>query len=400
MNVYGGLYANQSTFNTSTQLTFDYTSYSKFLAIGYGNTNNASGAVYLLGVPVRPEKIIYVGDNATSTEDGSESLPYNSIEDAISAVSVDDSRIIFNGNATYTESAAITFPSYDVVIDGREYTLSRSSGGNIFLFTGAFTGTVIIKNITLNKASLYLYPDASAKIIIDNVKMDRFVRLEGSSAYEVVIRNCEIITTTTANYALRIDNANAVVKIENSKLVGYSGKSAIGFDGVTNNHIEIVNSTLLHGDGAGNNPFGNITALPGPLTYSAVQSVFNVSPERSLDYRNSVLDIQNRNTYLNGFSENVDVDSAAAETVDEFPDTLGSSVKWEILITKSTNVQRVTAVTVWSSGVAATLVTDTIVSRGTIDVTLSCDISSSNVRLRATTTSDDWVVSVISRILH
>jgi hypothetical protein len=103
---------------------------------------------------------------------------------------------------------------------------------------------------------------------------------------------------------------------------------------------------------------------------------------------------------LVGYVENADVDTGT-ETVDEFPDTVGQSVTWEIVVSKGAAVQHATARTVWdaATNVIAALVTDTTVSIGTIDVTLSCDLVADQVRLRATATSDDWSVKVVGRVI-
>lgn len=103
---------------------------------------------------------------------------------------------------------------------------------------------------------------------------------------------------------------------------------------------------------------------------------------------------------LKGYVENADVDTGT-ETVDEFPDTVGKGVTWEVVISKGAAIEHVTARTVWdaATNVIATLVTDTAVFVGTIDVTLSCDLVADQVRLRATATSDDWSVKVIERVI-
>lgn len=103
---------------------------------------------------------------------------------------------------------------------------------------------------------------------------------------------------------------------------------------------------------------------------------------------------------LSGYIENADVD-IGTEIIDEFPDTVGNNVEWNIVISKGANVEKLTAATVWDAGTdaIAALITDTTATIGTIDITLSCDLVADQVRLKATATSDDWSVKVIERTI-
>jgi hypothetical protein len=106
---------------------------------------------------------------------------------------------------------------------------------------------------------------------------------------------------------------------------------------------------------------------------------------------------------LVGHIENPDVD-IGTEIIDEFPDTVGRAVTWKIVITKGPHISCVTAKTVWDSSteVIAALVEDTVVYIGVLPsthITLSCDLVANQVRLKATTISDNWSVKIIERII-
>lgn len=90
--------------------------------------------------------------------------------------------------------------------------------------------------------------------------------------------------------------------------------------------------------------------------------------------------------------ENADVDSAATEDVDTFLASIAYGVVWEVVIRKGTNRRKVRVDATWEGTTVASS-QGNVVDLGTIDVTLTVDINGGNVRLRATTTSDDWIVS-------
>jgi hypothetical protein len=98
------------------------------------------------------------------------------------------------------------------------------------------------------------------------------------------------------------------------------------------------------------------------------------------------------------FAENTDVDSAAAEVVDSFADTDGNSVVWSYLVKSNagTNLRAGTVIAVWDPTGNTVEYTDTSTDDigDTSGVDLSVDITSDNVRLMCSTTSDNWSVYV------
>jgi len=97
------------------------------------------------------------------------------------------------------------------------------------------------------------------------------------------------------------------------------------------------------------------------------------------------------------YAENTDVDTGT-EVVDTFADTDMASCMWQYEIKNSagTALQSGLISACWDAS------TDTVSSPmilssgnvGTVDISLSVDISSNNVRLLATATSDNWIVKV------
>lgn len=90
--------------------------------------------------------------------------------------------------------------------------------------------------------------------------------------------------------------------------------------------------------------------------------------------------------------ENLDVDSPTAEVVDSFDASLAYGVVWEVVIRKGTNRRKLRIDATWE-GTTTNDSQGNVVDIGTIDVTMSVDISGGQVRLLATATTNDWIVS-------
>lgn len=89
--------------------------------------------------------------------------------------------------------------------------------------------------------------------------------------------------------------------------------------------------------------------------------------------------------------QNLDVDTGT-EDVDTFDASLAYGVVWEVVVRKGTNRRKVRIDATWE-GTNTNFGQSNVIDIGTINVTLSVDISGGNVRLRATATTDDWIVS-------
>ena len=97
---------------------------------------------------------------------------------------------------------------------------------------------------------------------------------------------------------------------------------------------------------------------------------------------------------------NVDVDTGA-ETVDTIPDTIADGAMWFYVVKKGTALRTGIVMAAWNAAGNTTEYTETsTVDIGdTSDLTLAVDISSDNVRLRATAGSDDWIVRTQRMVL-
>ncbi len=88
---------------------------------------------------------------------------------------------------------------------------------------------------------------------------------------------------------------------------------------------------------------------------------------------------------------NDDVDTGT-EVVDSFDASLAYGVEWDVIIRKGTNRRKIKVGATWE-GTNVNSDQYNAVDLGTIDITLTVDISGGNVRLNATATTDDWIVS-------
>ena len=97
--------------------------------------------------------------------------------------------------------------------------------------------------------------------------------------------------------------------------------------------------------------------------------------------------------------ENTDVDSAAAETVAQVAHATYTAAFFDFVIKKGTSVRAGTVYSCHDGTNVEFTETSTVDLGDTSDVSLSVDISGTNMRLRATVTSDDWIVKSLVRAI-
>ena len=97
--------------------------------------------------------------------------------------------------------------------------------------------------------------------------------------------------------------------------------------------------------------------------------------------------------------ENTDIDSAAAEMVAQVAIATYTAAFFDFVVKKSTNVRSGTVYACHDGTNVEFTETSTQDLGDTSDVVLSVDISGGNMRLRATTTSDDWSIKSLIRAI-
>jgi len=121
-----------------------------------------------------------------------------------------------------------------------------------------------------------------------------------------------------------------------------------------------------------------------------------ISPVGDLSITGNIL-LENSGMIANKKNINVDIGS---NVIDSFADTLGEGCVWHLVCIKGANRRVGTFMTTWNASTNdieyANVSTKDI---GTVDLEFTTNISSENVRLLATATSDDWEVRVIRQII-
>ena len=97
--------------------------------------------------------------------------------------------------------------------------------------------------------------------------------------------------------------------------------------------------------------------------------------------------------------ENTDIDSAASEVVAQVSTTDYTAAFFDFVVKKTTNVRSGTVYACHDGTSVVFTETSTNDLGDTSDVTLSVDISGTNMRLLATVTSDDWTVKSLIRAI-
>jgi hypothetical protein len=95
--------------------------------------------------------------------------------------------------------------------------------------------------------------------------------------------------------------------------------------------------------------------------------------------------------------ENLDVDSAASEVVAQVSSTLYMGVFFDFVIKNGSNMRSGTVYAVHDGTNVEFTETSTADLGNTLGVTLSVDLSGGNIRLLATTTTDNWVIKSLVR---
>jgi hypothetical protein len=284
------------------------------LTINAGNTgaNHSIEDAYIGGTITDPDELlswtgdnidavsglIYVGNNSKGFANGSYHYPFTGIEAAIGAVSVENTTIVLLKDES-VGVITIGLPAYSLTIDGNGHVLTRTSFGTLFQ-CNQDVDSVVFRNFEMVNIRVQLLTGMAAgnEVVFDNIKMTNGRIIPAAAvAYEVTIKNSTVLGN---NQSLIITNADAIINILHSKIVGASGNRALYFNGVVNNNVEIRNSSILHGSGGSNNPFQLVSAT-GPVTFSAANSVFNTDPEDA-DFVNSVEDSEIHNVYLDAAS--------------------------------------------------------------------------------------------------
>lgn len=167
-------------------------------------------------------------------------------------------------------------------------------------------------------------------------------------------------------------SGNKVTITGNSVISGsFSGSfegnfdGTVGFEDITNKPTLISGSDQLAG-----------TTVNGALTVNSTFSILSAS---------------------HAFSQNTDADTGT-ETVASIATGSSTAAFFDYVVTSGSNARAGTVMTAWNGGNITYADTSTADIGNTTDVDMTTSLSSGNVLLRVTTTTDNWSVKTVSRI--
>ncbi len=280
-------------------------------------------------------------------------------------------------------------------------TLIISRGGNNLAATnnvGSITFPADYNGTPINYAQIKAYANALSAVrgsLDFSVKSTSGTVLTGMTVYGTSSGVNVGIGTTSPGHKLEVyatgdslsigDNSNTqtYMRFANSRtMVGYGGANAV----------------IQAGSGKGinfnvnNDSFNSGTAAT--ITSTGNVGIGTTSPSEKLDVAGNIK-IQ---AALLSNQENTDIDSAAAEVVAQVAISYTAAF-FDFVVKKGTNVRSGTVYACHDGTNVEFTETSTNDLGDTSDVTLSVDKTSTNLRLIATVTSDDWSVKSLIRAI-
>ena len=305
-----------------------------------------------------------------------------------------------SGDGAYTERMRIT-NSGNVGIGTETPAEKLDVYGNIRIHTG--------NELRFNNANVGAYRDSNDLRLAgySSIQFLSSPTSMGSQTERMRIDNTGNvgIGTTSPSQTLTVEGA---ISSSGDIYIGNDGENnTLHFNTTTGNIVKISGNTglNLHSDNqvAFIESDGNNTKL--------VASVNNgtLSINRSSEYDANIKLYVNGDSRIDGtlqiesgnisYQENTDVDSAAAETVASVTIADFDAAFFDYVIKSGTNLRAGTVTAVHDGTNVEYNEVSTQDLGDTTDVTLSVDISGADMRLRATTTSDNWLIKSLVRTL-
>lgn len=202
---------------------------------------------------------------------------YFSLQDALDSVSSNGQTVSVLEDVTL--AAALTMPSSRVTIDGNgKHTITGAAPLPIADITAS--QDVSFRNINL-VGDLQVSGNGADLEYEHNVSQTGRVNITGGDAStRVDIIDSTVTGDSTNRHAIRIADADPEIFVTDSLIDGdanAAGYAVFWDSGVTNNNLAAKFSTLTHGLGAANNPFGRDAAQTP--TYRSHHDAFNSDPE-------------------------------------------------------------------------------------------------------------------------
>jgi len=197
---------------------------------------------------------------------------YKTVQGALNGVNGNGQKVVLNSDQTIT--AALTPPSYAVLIDGNhQFKITRASG--LALMTLDANDNVKFVNIDL-VGSIDVAGNGAKLFLADHTFLAGMVDVQsGDANTEIKIDQAKILGDASDLYCIRIAHASPIIIVKRSYLKG-NANPVVYWDTVTNNNLKIAWAALLHGSLGANNPFGRSGAQTP--NFCSHHSMYNVDP--------------------------------------------------------------------------------------------------------------------------
>lgn len=199
---------------------------------------------------------------------------YKTVQGALNGVTANGQKVVINSDQTIT--AALTPPSYAILIDGNnQFKITRSAGNP--LMTLGDNDSVKFVNVDL-VGSIDVAGNGAQLFLADHTFLTGMVDVQSGDANTLVkLDQCKVVGDATDLRCIRIADADPTIVVKRSSLKGAAGSPAIYWDGgVTNNNLKLAYTGVIHGSVGANVPFGrNAAQTP---TVASHHDAFNADP--------------------------------------------------------------------------------------------------------------------------
>ena len=242
--------------------------------------------------------------------------------------------------------------------------------------------------IQQTSGNLYLWQSANDKDIIfasddGSGGVTEYFRLDGGLTKSVFSKNLMLLDSVKAQFG--DSNDLEIYHDGTDSIIADTGTGNLYIRGAASMRLQGINQSnfLIATQGGNVNLYYN-----NANKFNTSNTGVNITGEISLNGNKALLSNQ----------ENTDVDTGT-ETVASVAIATYTAAFFDFVIKKTTNVRSGTVYACHDGTNVEFTETSTQDLGDTSDVTLSVDISGTNMRLRATTTSDDWSVKSLIRAI-
>lgn len=207
---------------------------------------------------------------------------YKDVAEALASVKTANCKVVLNEDQVVT--AALTPPSYAIMIDGNhQFAITRAAGSP--LMTLGANDEVKFVNIDL-VGSIDVNGDAAVLQLADHTYLKGLIDIiSGNGSTFVKVDQAKIEGDATDLYCIRIADVDPIIVVKRAYLKGDAGDFAIYWT-AANDNLKLAYATVMHGSLGANNPFGR-SAAQTP-NYASHHCAYNSDPETGAIWTNLI----------------------------------------------------------------------------------------------------------------